>query len=294
MDIFKFEENERSRAIPLELLEKSVSLEDAQGGFPKTRPIESWDFFRKITSIIADSGKEAKLSPIFVDARSSHRYLTKEEKQEFNKDNTPINKWGFDRCIARFSFPIEGEDYFPSIGMSFNENGLEVCWGLNVLICKNMSIFGFSNMLRTYVRGGEERSSLEEIQLKLIEWMKNFDQKFSIDREIVHGFMESKVEFGTETLIGQLYKEAIEQSYYRGQAPFDTYGVSTITRKIIDNKIEIRGMNGWDLYNFGTELMKPKVMGTKDIWPNTIIWTNFVLSMLGLTSLKERIENLQL
>lgn len=87
-----------------------------------------------------------------------------------------------------------------------------------------------------------------------------------------------------EEIIGDLYVGAIKQAYFKGQPmPFNTHELSDfVQQSIAQRKEEDRMANVWDLYNWGTEIMKPGKVDIGEIAINSNRWSNYLIDQFEL------------
>lgn len=280
-EIFSFEKGEKVANVPMSVLQESVQVKAANSNNPgPTRPLQSWELIIAIQEMLDKQGITHSLDPIWVEKRSAARILTKEEEADFNETNTPANKWLFDHVVTRINMPVD-EGMNPSIGISFNRKGIQVVWGTNVMVCQNMCVFG-DNMISTY---GFDKTPFGK-QMQLLEfWTQKMQERFDNDRQIIHGMQSTGLTpLQVTTLIGDLYQRAIEKAYVAKSkviSPINTATLSQITQEVIVKQDEVATV--WDLYNIGTNVIKPGHYNLEDVFPVNQQWSNYLLKEFSLS-----------
>lgn len=259
--MFGFDSKERSKSIPIKLLAQSIRVEDNLGRAYRTRPVQAWTLLTMIISMLKDAEVNYKVHPIVVRSDSSGVALSDEDRADKKYDKTlaPINKWIFDQLITKIDIPHIGGDLTNgTIAVAYTNKGINVALGLNVHICDNLSILGGQQM-RTYKFLENDPYNWDGMKLHLRDWITNLDQKLKVESEIMERMMAREVsnEIAIDQVIGKLYQKAVEWRYRKGpQAPFDISGMSTFVQNVLKHKRE-EVNNVWDLYNWGTSVMKP-------------------------------------
>jgi len=87
-----------------------------------------------------------------------------------------------------------------------------------------------------------------------------------------------------EKVIGDLYLSAIKQAYFAGDpVPFNTYELSDFVQEAIrQRKDEEKLTNVWDVYNWGTSIMKPSKVDIGEISENSNIWADYLINEFDL------------
>jgi hypothetical protein len=293
-EIFGFVEDESTKTIPLTMLEQSIRVEGKHGRVLATRPVQSWTVVAFILGLLEAQEVNYNLESLYVQKRNSFPMLTDDEKKlGYDRSNCPIRKWMFDKVLATIQIPNLGNDLVCArIGMRFSEEGIETAFGLNVRTCSNFAIMGGS-LLHTFKQNGREGQSWESIEYQLKEWTASLDQKMKVEMDIMARMQNAPISAGAlEFTIGDLYRKAIDQAYISKQpAPFDTAGMSNFVQKMLMKKKDVGAhefnrpvdLNTvWDLYNYGTSVMKPEIMDIAGIQSSSALFAEYLLESFEL------------
>lgn len=279
---FGFENNERAKAIPLSLLRESIRVEDNLGREFRSRPIQAWTLLLLIAEMLKAAEINFKVNPIMVRDDSSGLALNDEDKaaKQYNKQNCPINKWYFDQLITSIDIPNIGTDLANgTIAISYVKRGINIALGLNVRVCSNLAILGGQQM-RTYKFGDDQGFSWDKMRNNLGQWVETLDQRLRVESQIMNRMIEREIsnEIAVDQIIGKLYQKAVSWRYFGGdQAPFDISGMSTFVQEVIRRRAkEERLDNVWDLYNWGTAIMKPQYERLENIAEASRIFSDFL------------------
>lgn len=279
--MFGFQKDEKSKSIPLSLLQQSVRVEDNLGRAYRTRPIQAWSFLTMIVGMLKDAEVGHKVHPIIVRSDSSGVALNDVDRADnkYSKAMCPINKWIFDQLITKVDIPHVGDDAVNgTIALSYTNRGISVAFGLNVRICDNLCIMGGQQM-RTYKFAGDEALGWDSMKIQLRDWINNIDQRLGIEWEIMNRMQAREIndEVAIDQTIGKLYQEAVRWRYGKGpQAPFDISGMSTFVQNMQNKHGRERLENVWDLYNWGTEVMKPDLERLENLTESNRLYADFL------------------
>lgn len=289
--MFGFQAEDTVKTIGLTDLEKSIRVEGKFGKLLQTRPIQSWELMTMIMTLFAEHNINYTQDVIYVQKKNSHIMINEIERQlKYSKESCPVNRWLFDKILTKWTVPFVGETLDKvGIAMGFNENGIELAFGTHVHVCSNFNILG-GNVMRTYTHNGKPGDQFELIKMKLKEWMQGWTQLVHVETTVMNemkNFVIKDREIILNT-IGKLYVRAINQAYgTKNSAPFDTHGMSQIVQNYVNLKNPVIIENAWDLYNWGTNIMKPGTVDLAEINNNSEMFANFVLEDVMGTSRSE-------
>jgi len=288
IEMFGFTKDENVKTIPLNNLAKTVRVEGKSGRTLQTRPVQSWSLIASIIAMLSEHGINYKENSIYISKKNSFPRINDEDKSlGYNREVCPINKWEFDKVIGSITLPNLGDDLVSSkIAFSFYDKGISVAFGTNVHVCSNFSILGNENIIRTFTQNGVPGHSWESIESILDKWLRNIDQKMNIEMTIMQRMIDRQIsdESVIDHVIGDLYKKAIKQAYFKGNdAPFDTHGMSYFVQEVIkQNKEKETPGNVWDLYNWGTAIMKPGIIDLASITESSKMFADYLCLEFGI------------
>jgi hypothetical protein len=289
IEMFGFVQDQTVGDISLAQLEKSIRVEGKHGRALQTRPVQSWNIISYILSLLVQSGVNHTMEHIYVQKRNSFPMINDQDKKlGYSREICPINKWLFDKLAVSFLIPNIGNDLVGGrIGMSFNEDGIQIAFGMNVKVCSNFAIMG-GEIMSTFKRGLVEPYSWQSMEIQLKDWVTNLDQKMNVEMDLMMRMIEREIKDPSviDRVIGGLYKRAIDQAYgTKAIAPFDTYGMSNLVQNILKRNPSVRDhtfnadadiRNVWDLYNYGTQIMKPGMVDIADIQNSSFLYADYL------------------
>jgi|WetSurSiteA1Bulk_404760.scaffolds.fasta_scaffold20977_1 hypothetical protein len=291
-ETFGFKPDENVQQVTIRQLEQSIRVEGKHGRVLQTRPVQSWNVMAHILGLLTQANVNHTMEHVYVQKRNSFPMINDADKQlGYSRENCPINKWMFDKIVASFLIPNIGNDLVGGrIGMSFDENGIQIAFGMNVHVCSNFAIMG-GQIMSTFKRGSNEPLSWQSVEIQLKDWVNNLDQNMKIEMDLMNKMIDTKIDDPAiiDRVIGGLYKRAIDQAYgSKALAPFDTAGMSNFTQNVLkasggytkdhvfDQEIGIR--NVWDLYNYGTQVIKPGMVDIAEIQNSCFLFADHLFN----------------
>lgn len=277
--------------ISLANLQKSIRRDSGLAGI-RAVPVQYWSFYEQTLALLKASGKNYQEKKIFVQNNASKAYLTDEEKNAgYTQKNAPLNRWRFDKIISLIQLPSlyaedEGRARNAAIGLTMNKEGLQISFGMNLHMCSNFNVMGGS-ILRSYGYNGQDGLPWDVMRFRIEQWVNKHEQLWTVQNEIMTEMIQHELVEDTkviEQVIGDLYVGAIKNAYFKGQAtPFNTYELSDFVQESIKQRVnEDKIANVWDLYNWGTSIMKPGMMDIGEIATNSNIWSDYLIDKFSL------------
>jgi hypothetical protein len=272
-------------------ISKSINRSAGLAGI-RNIPVQFWKFYSLVSSIIDNHDINSVKTPMHVQWNSSKAYLTDLDKEKgYTQKNAPIDRWRFDKVISMINLPniVSGENGMSrnaSIGLTLNKEGLSVAFGMNVHECSNFNVMG-GTVMRSYGLRGNEGTPWDAMKFRLEKWISELNQLWTVQNEIVDAFTAHSLPVDlpvVEEVVGDLYLGAIKQSYFKGDAvPFNTHELSNFAQETIKQKKEEDSIsNLWDLYNWGTSIMKPGQFDIGEIANNSNMWADYLIDRFAL------------
>lgn len=260
----KFQENLTELDLPT--LKKTVSYELAKGGLKKSAPLEHHQLIDQFKSLISSNTKfQPVLEPIYATERNTLRVMYKGDKEK-----CPVENYLIQRIFTKINIQEENQKKLNvAIAISYHEKGIQVAYGVNVSICKNLLIFG-SNRMSTY---GGDSIKYDKMYDVLDDWLKRYEEKKERDYNIVETLQRRKVNSDELfVILGKLIYEAERNNTVHKNGA--SLNVSQ-TLRLIDNynliykggpKIEDVGkaakpVTAFDILQWGTNNLKPNEDG---------------------------------
>jgi hypothetical protein len=195
------------------------------------------------------------------------------------------------RITGQITIPaLNDSESVSSVAISFHQKGIQVAFGQRVHVCSNMSIFGES-IFSTY---GDNGIKVKDLFAVLGDFIHKLPAKREEDVRIfnaLHGIQLSKE--NVFEIIGDMFT-TIQRSYIvqNGNrrreyvAPFLMDSVRGITEKFAKSKTYDLGepMTAWELYNLGTQNLKPETVEIPSLFTNNAGFGNFLTARLGITA----------
>lgn len=284
--IYSLSNESKASEISLELLRESQLIRLPQGKLV-SRPVQSWEMIDEVTNVLNERNVPFALNAIWVQNNESQQILTREERNIYEVNGTPINKWLFNQLITQIQVGDKRNDeYHTSIAISFNKQGIVMAFGEKVHICQNMCVFG-NNVMTTY---GANKMPYDKMIEVLNAWMEKLDSKRNFNDKIISTMKSIDVSGGEEVqrIIGKLYMNSVRQAYGNTQAPFTISQMSSLVREL-DKRLQEDSRIGtvWDLYNIGTNMYKPGEVDMTNILQLSNFWHDFLVE--EYTGVKEAV-----
>ena len=293
--IFEFDgKGQTVQEINMTDLNRSIRRESGLSGI-RSIPVQYWRLYASVLAMVEAAELNFDEKPIYVQNNSSKAYLTDEDKdQGFTQKNAPINRWRFDKIISTIQLPgvTEGENEGvaharnSAIGLTLNREGLSVAFGMNVWACTNFNVMG-GTVMRSYGQNRNEGMPWDVMEIRLQNWVSNLQQIWKVQNDIMHAMKSYYIAKDLpiiEEIIGNLYMGALKQAYFKGdEVPFNTHELSEFVQESIrQRKDEETVANAWDLYNWGTSIMKPGRMDIGEIATNSNMWSDYIIDNFDL------------
>lgn len=288
--IFEFDGKGQSvQEIEMEHLNRSIRRESGLAGI-RSIPIQYWRMYEAMKAMLDAADFNYTEGPIWVQNNSSKAYLTDEEKSEgYTQKIAPIGRWRFDKVISTIQIPgvNEGQDEGTAlarnsaIGMTLNKEGLSVAFGMNVHACTNFNVMG-GTVLRSYGQNRNEGMPWDVMEIRLNTWIANLTQIWGVQNAIMTEMKHFQIPENdgiVEELVGNLYLGALKHAYFKGDpVPFNTHELSDFVQETIrQQKDQEKLETVWDVYNWGTSIMKPGRMDIGEIAINSNMWSYYLI-----------------
>jgi len=292
--IYEFSKEDKVQTIHLDMLNMSIRRESGLAGI-RNIPVQYWTLYNILLSTLQEHNLNFRQQEIYVQANSSRAYLTDIEKADgYDAKRAPVNRWRFDKIISTIQLPnirggsgeIAENVRNAAIGLTVNKEGIMVSFGMNLHVCTNFNVLG-GTCLRSYNFGTAEGLAWDLMIHKIKSWISNINQIWKVQNEIMRDMQEFVLPMDIkviEELVGDLYISAIKQAYFKGDyTPFDTHELSNFAKEMIQSrKTEEKLSTVWDVYNWGTSIMKPGIVDIGEIANNSNMWADYLLNRFEL------------
>lgn len=261
----------------LSTLQRSTSYELAKGGLPKNRPTEHYQLINDLSSLIKDNTKlTTELESIYATEKNSLRVMYKGDK-----DKCPVENYLIQRIFTKINIVEPNQKNINvAIALSYHEMGIDIAYGINVSVCKNLLIFG-QNHLSTY---GHNKIPYNKVLDVIDDWLKRYEEKKQYDYNIVETLQKRKVkDKELFEILGKLIYQAERNNTYHQNG--SSLNVSQTLRLIDNYNIKFidtdkkRTITAFDLLQWGTNNLKPnqdgkdltKIIDTSNKFSNFIV-----------------------
>lgn len=282
---------DRTQKITLSDISRSIRRESGLVGIRQV-PVQFWELYAILMTLLTDSDVNYVIGDIHVQSGSSKAYLTDTEKNAgYTSKLAPVDRWRHDKAISVIQLPniLESDQILrnAAVGLTINKEGVLVAFGMNLHECDNFNVLG-GQVIRSYSYGNSDATPWEVMKVKLVEWVKNLKQLWKVQNKVMNRMQGHNLPADIpiiEELIGDLYLKAIRQAYFKGGfTPFDTHELSNFAQEMIkSSRSQERLATLWDIYNWGTSIMKPGIVDIGEIANNSNMWANYLLEKYELS-----------
>lgn len=285
METIVFTDNNKVLPISLGTLKQTQTLLDYAGKLPATAPIEHFNFLDELTNRISKNFT-IEPTPIFVSRNAAKRIKVLDPE-----DVGLPQSWLIQRLITSFHIKtngLEDQDSFFNVAVAFNDMGIQVGFGQNIRICTNLAIFA-NNYLTTY---GKNRISYNNIWKALDGYINSIYEIREHDNTILANLKNIDISYDAlKSFMGNIQLKAIASSYNIKNCtfPLNIGEVSAIGKKLLttcdglldkrkEELLENPFVSAYELYNMGTEILKPQSNDFVSLLPNVNDWGNYCAS----------------
>jgi len=292
LDHFKPWDENKTQDITLDQLRRTNR--ELNGGQPM-HGIHHFDFVDRVMGIVRDAGLESEVFDMFAAKAGGNQYPGVSLNRDISK--TLINDENADLNIAAYTIRrvyttlhINGFDDGESdqaLAISYHQGGIQVALGRNVRICHNQTILGADRSIQTYSRSGGGRLSdkitYQDILRKVQEWMNNIHNiTFQDDQKIEN--MKNTIIPPAKIfmLIGMLdaTRVAMDSKYkdikLSGTYPLNDWQIHSLTEQLLLRNAHNDKVTAWDFYNIATDMYKPHLMDTTQLFPQNEAMVQFI------------------
>jgi len=279
-----FDEKNKSAQLTYQELAQTMEMGNAWGELPKACPVQPGELITSICSSVQKySGLEATVAPIVI----REPYCNVNRQKIKDKQDLEFKDYLIRRLVTRIDIPMLGfkgtnDAMNASIALSYiytdGAKGIQVGFGENVHVCENLSVFGGF----TFSTYGNSRVSFEDgIQL-MNHWLQNLQTLHDQHLDIIGKLMKAKVaRTGFQRIVGSLFEKAVR--YNAGSkevmAPMNQTQIAAMVAQgaeVLDSEVET--LNGWQIMNWGTSILKPHNSDMVDVIKDTSNFNSFLLN----------------
>lgn len=281
VDYIDFAER-RTLTFTQDMLKKTANERLANGGMPKSRPVEHWELFQYITQKLEDNVGEIDKSPIYI----SQNHAKRVNWQGAKGDPVPLNNLLITRAVSLIKTQKEtemmGEKFSATVAISYNERGIEIAIGENVWACSNMNIFGGKRYSTYQAYSNSNRVVYDEMISKVTAEIEGINDNHARNMETVGRLMDVNLSMSRQhELQAKLFEQAVRFGGTNPEVLNVTQNVA-FTKELLKRReqAEARGreINAWDFTQAGTEHLKPASNDLVSLYPTIERFNDFVVS----------------
>lgn len=281
----------KNRVEILTLDELRQTLDERNTGSRPMNGILHADLFSGVADLITAAGLPFEIEKIYAADNNSTENpgvsIIPFFEEQFGKGSLRAHL--LRRITGQITIPaLNDSESVSSVAISFHQKGIQVAFGQRVHVCSNMSIFGES-VFSTY---GDNAIKIKDLFAVLGEFVRNLPAKRESDVRIFRALHEIELpKSRVFEIIGDMFttiqKSYIVQNGNRRReyvAPFLMDSVRGITEKFAKSTTFETGapMSAWELYNLGTQNLKPETVEIPSLFSNNVGFGNFILDRLGI------------
>lgn len=270
-------------AINLDTLRNSATHLLVGGSMPSTRPVQHYDFLTWIHQLYEDTlGKEMLMSPIHISGRHSKRIRTSPSEIINPKDPCPIERLNINRLVTSIfdndKTIVGGEEFVPSIAVSYTEKGIEVAMGTKAWACANMNIFG-AKRWATY---GSNKVSFEDLKTLIKANLQESTNSFEQDLHTIEKLQQKTCFIDMQRQhTAELFEIAVDNNYRKKKdAVLNITQTVKLTEEILLKRVKLeRELTYWDFTQAGTEHLKGDSQDMVSLLPTIQAFNSYVCSL---------------
>ena len=285
----RFEKDQRVIEIDYETLAKTADYEDLGS---KKFPLSHSKLFETILERLDKRNVPAEVDTLYISKGGITQ--PKQREVDMRKDlNTRFDTHGtiVRNVVGRIQLggDFANEYNNMSFGIGYNKQGIQLCMGTNIKICKNMSIFGGKYMYN-YGAGSVPFQKMEEL---LTAWISQLPEITEENLRILQNMQayELEAQKAVRLLLGDLHMKAVEAAYLDSsvEAPFNIGQLSQFSKKLIPFARQEERVSLYEVYNHGTEILTHQ-QTLENRWEDVSSFGDFIVDSFELIPKNEKQE----
>jgi hypothetical protein len=284
MNAIQFDEKNKSAELTYQQLAQTMEIGNAKGEMPKACPVQPGTLITDMCSAVQKyTGLEATVSPIVI----REPYCNVNRQKLNRNEELQLEDYLIRRLVTRIDIPMLGfkgtaDAMNASIGISYiytdGAKGIQVGFGENVNVCENLTVFGGF----TFSTYGNSRVSFEDGMQLMNHWLQNLQSLHDQHLEIIGKLMAAKVARpGFQRIVGSLFEKAVRVNAGSKEilAPMNQTQIAAMVAQgaeVLDSEVET--LNGWQIMNWGTSILKPHNSDMVDVIKDTSNFNSFLLN----------------
>ena len=256
--------------------------------------IYHFSLIQQILDMAAENGYDAEIQDLFAtnnrDKQTPGVSLDPEREKMFGE--RAIEAHTLRRVYATIRLKnFDTEEMTTAIALSYTQKGIQVGFGRNVKVCRNMNILGsgqfvsdYSTGAFHYAHGDMEKTDLQGILRAIGGWLGDAEHIIIRDDETIQRMKQSvltpeqlytilgllvTIRVTTDTKIKRIKRTG-------GVYPLNGAQITQFTEGLLCKQKDFGRVTAWDFYNCATELYKPNIVDQNQIMPETVAMKSFM------------------
>jgi len=274
MNTFDFQKN-RFEVLNLQTLELTHKENDIYGN--PLRGLYHYEVINKVAEICRNTGLNFEIEEIFAAQNKSSQnpgVVILPQVEAIHGTNAA------EAHILRRVFSTikihdnETSDITTTIAIAYHQEGIQIGFGPNVIICRNQCILNRERLTQNY---GSGKVTNEEMFQSVENWMNNFagyrEQDIRILQKMKEIFCNQNEVFQLIGLLTSLRvaHDSSEQSIRQNETyPLNQSQISQFTESYLLKAQETKRLTLWDVYNLATDLYHPDKTEIPNLMPQNL------------------------
>jgi hypothetical protein len=274
MNTFDFEKN-KFEILNLQTLELTHKENDIYGH--PLRGVYHYEVINRIADICKSAGLNYEIEEIFAAQNKSKqnpgviKLPQVEDIHGINSVEAHILKRVYSTIKIKDG---QTSDITTTIAIAYHQEGIQIGFGPNVVICRNQCILNRERLTQNY---GSEKVTNDEMFAAVENWMQNFagyrEQDIRILQKMKEIFCSQNEVFQIIGLLTSLRvaHDTSEQSIRMNDTyPLNQSQISQFTESYLLKAQETKRLTLWDVYNLATDLYHPDKTEIPNLLPQNL------------------------
>ncbi len=274
MNTFDFQKN-KFEVMNLQTLQQTHKENDIYGN--PLRGVYHYEVINRIAEICRNTGLDFEIDEIFAAQNKSSQnpgVVILPQVEAIHGTNAA------EAHILRRVFSTikihdnETSDITTTIAIAYHQEGIQIGFGPNVVICRNQCILNRERLTQNY---GSDKVTNEELFQSVENWMNNFagyrEQDIRILQKMKEIFCSQNEVFQIIGLLTSLRvaHDTSEPSIRQNETyPLNQSQISQFTESYLLKAQETKRLSLWDVYNLATDLYHPDKTEIPNLLPQNL------------------------
>lgn len=280
--------NNKVEVLTLSNLAKTVKENDING-----MPMKGMYHYQIIERVIDECKKNNlnyEVEEVFAakSGPSSEPGVTEVKEMKEKYGDKSIQSYALRRVYCTINIhDWETEEMTTAIAIAYHQDGVQFAIGPRVTICHNQCVLGAERSAKTY---GPNKLTLDQMFDRLHEWLSNFKEVMTEDRERVMR-MKNRIMSAEEiyAFIGLLVcnrvthdsekiRKQIPKEQRQADIALNQSQISAFTENLVLTQMRKKEISAWDIYNCATELYKPTKAEIPTLFAQNAVMADMILN----------------